>query len=167
MKTAIVTGGTSGIGLGVAKMLLSKGYKVYATYVGVDFCEKIENFETIKVNQCNRDELYSFIAYIKEKCNVDKYDRLNDSDINKLVKFIKCLEFSVVGLYPLKDSQVCSGGVLLSEISKDLSLVKYPNVFVAGELLNIDGMCGGYNLQFAWSSAGLIANSIKERIIKE
>ena len=45
--------------------------------------------------------------------------------------------------------------------------VKYPNVFVAGELLNIDGMCGGYNLQFAWSSAGLIANSIKERIIKE
>ena len=68
MKTAIVTGGTSGIGLGVAKMLLSKGYKVYATYVGADFTETIENFEAIKVNQCCREELYSFITRVKEEC---------------------------------------------------------------------------------------------------
>lgn len=68
MKTAIVTGGTSGIGLGVAKMLLSKGYKVYATFVGEDFKEEIDNFIAIKVNQCNRDELYSFIARIKKEC---------------------------------------------------------------------------------------------------
>ena len=57
MKTAIVTGGTSGIGFGVAKMLLEKGYKVYATYVGTDFNEEIENFEAIKVDQSNRNEL--------------------------------------------------------------------------------------------------------------
>ena len=44
MKTAIVTGGTSGIGLGVARMLIGKGYRVYATYVGPDFEEKIDNF---------------------------------------------------------------------------------------------------------------------------
>ena len=72
MKTAIVTGGTSGIGLGVAKMLLSKGYKVYATYVGADFTENIDNFEPIKVDQSNRDELYSFINCIKQECkNID------------------------------------------------------------------------------------------------
>ena len=72
MKTAIVTGGTSGIGLGVAKMLLEKGYKVYATYVGPDFEENIENFEPIKVDQSNREELYSFINRIKLECkNVD------------------------------------------------------------------------------------------------
>lgn len=72
MKTAIVTGGTSGIGLGVAKMLLSKGYRVYATYVGPDFEEVLENFEPIKVNQSNREELYAFINRIKLECkNVD------------------------------------------------------------------------------------------------
>ena len=72
MKTAIVTGGTSGIGLGVAKMLLAKGYKVYATYVGPVYEEKIENFEPIKVDQSNRDELYSFINHIKQECkNID------------------------------------------------------------------------------------------------
>lgn len=68
MKTAIVTGGTSGIGLGVARMLLSKGYKVYATYVGADFTEDIKNFTAIKVNQCNREELYSFIDTVKKEC---------------------------------------------------------------------------------------------------
>lgn len=66
MKKAIVTGGTSGIGLGVAKMLLSKGYYVYVTYVGSDFTEHYDNFEAIKVNQSNRKELYNFIDYIKK-----------------------------------------------------------------------------------------------------
>lgn len=69
MKYAIVTGGTSGIGLGVAKMLISKGYYVYVTYVGSDFTEKIENFEAIKVDQTKRDELYQFISYVKQKTN--------------------------------------------------------------------------------------------------
>ena len=69
MKTAIVTGGTSGIGFGVAKMLLSKGYRVYATYVGPDFEKILENFEPIKVDQSNREELYTFINRIKLECN--------------------------------------------------------------------------------------------------
>lgn len=69
MKRAIVTGGTSGIGLGVAKMLISKGYYVYVTYVGPDFAEKMENFEAIKVDQTNRTELYRFINHIKQQTN--------------------------------------------------------------------------------------------------
>ena len=67
MKTAIVTGGTSGIGLGVAMMLLSKGYYVFATYVGPDFTDKIENFEVIKTDQTSRKEVYGFIDYVKSQ----------------------------------------------------------------------------------------------------
>lgn len=69
MKYAIVTGGTSGIGLGVAKMLISKGYYVYVTYVGPDYTEKIKNFEAIKVDQTNRKELYQFVTYVKQQTN--------------------------------------------------------------------------------------------------
>ncbi len=69
MKYAIVTGGSSGIGFGVAKMLISKGYYVYVTYVGTDFTERIENFEAIKVDQTKREELYRFIAYVKQQTN--------------------------------------------------------------------------------------------------
>lgn len=68
MKNAIVTGATSGIGLGVAKMLLSKGYKVYATYVGPDFTEQIDNFEAHKIDQSQRKEVYNFIEYVKAHC---------------------------------------------------------------------------------------------------
>lgn len=67
MKTAIVTGGTSGIGLGVAKMLLSKGYYVYTTFVGQTLEEKLENFEAIPTDQGNRDEVYNFISYVKNQ----------------------------------------------------------------------------------------------------
>ena len=67
MKVAVVTGGTSGMGLGVVRMLLAKGYYVYATYVGPDFTEKMDNFEAIKTDQTNRGEVYDFINYVKGK----------------------------------------------------------------------------------------------------
>lgn len=67
MKYAVVTGGTSGVGLGVAKMLVGKGYKVFATYVGPDFEGKIENFEALKIDQAKRIEVYQFIDYVKRQ----------------------------------------------------------------------------------------------------
>lgn len=70
MKYAVVTGGTSGIGLGVVKMLVSKGYYVFATYVGsYSDDENIPNFEAIKTDQTNRNEVYKFINYVKSVTN--------------------------------------------------------------------------------------------------
>ena len=67
MKYAVVTGGTSGMGYGVAQMLLSKGYKVFATYVGPEFEEDIDNFEAHKIDQSKREEVYQFINYVKSQ----------------------------------------------------------------------------------------------------
>lgn len=67
MKYAVVTGGTSGMGMGVSRMLIGKGYHVFATYVGADFEEKIEHFEPLKVDQSKRSEVYAFIDYVKNQ----------------------------------------------------------------------------------------------------
>lgn len=69
MKYAVVTGGTSGMGLGIAKMLIKKGYYVYATYVGPDFEEELENYEAHKTDQTKREEVYRFINYVKSQTN--------------------------------------------------------------------------------------------------
>lgn len=69
MKNAIVTGGISGVGLGVSKMLIGKGYHVFATYIGPDFGEKLDNYEAHKVDQKDRNEVYRFIEYVKSQTN--------------------------------------------------------------------------------------------------
>ncbi len=67
MKYAVVTGGTSGIGLGVAKMLIEEGYYVFATYVGDTLEVPIEHLEIIKTDQTDRHDVYRFISYVKER----------------------------------------------------------------------------------------------------
>lgn len=67
VKYAVVTGGSSGMGLGVVKMLLEKGYYVFATYVGPEVEEKLSNFEAIRVDQTNREEVYRFIKHVKSR----------------------------------------------------------------------------------------------------
>ena len=67
MKYAVVTGGTSGIGLGVAKMLIKKGYYVISTCVRNKDNIKIENFEYFYCDQSKRDDVYKFTNYVKAK----------------------------------------------------------------------------------------------------
>lgn len=67
MRYAVITGGTSGIGFGVAKMLLSRGYTVFATYVGQYIDNHIENFYPIRIDQSDRKQVYEFIGIVKSK----------------------------------------------------------------------------------------------------
>ena len=164
--------GLSGIAVFNTSSIINRkkcGYKI-ALDISNNLDEKqLKNyFKNKNVKQLFKGFLNDKLGnYVKEISGISQYDILNDSDVNKLIKIIKNLEFTVTGLYPVKDAQVCSGGVSLSEVNSKLRLNKYPRVFIAGELLDIDGMCGGYNLQFAWSSAGVIAKEIKEEIIKK
>lgn len=53
------------------------------------------------------------------------------------------------------NAQVCAGGVDTTELTEEMESRKVPGVFMAGELLDVDGKCGGYNLQWAWCSGYL------------
>ena len=66
MKTAIVTGGTSGIGLAIVKMLAATGYRVLATYSSNDMEEEIANVETCRADQSDKESMRAFVAWVKQ-----------------------------------------------------------------------------------------------------
>ncbi len=83
-------------------------------------------------------------------------DDLRDDEIMRIAKKIKCWRFDVTGTMPWENAQVTSGGIELSEIDEktmESKLIK--GLYVTGELLDIDGPCGGYNLHWAWASGKL------------
>lgn len=76
-----------------------------------------------------------------------------------LVSAIKEFPLTVTDGMPFEQAQVCSGGVDTSEVEESTMESRLvPGIYFAGELLDIDGTCGGYNLQWAWSS-GVCAGS--------
>ena len=71
--------------------------------------------------------------------------------------------FLVASVAGYNKAMVTSGGISLTEInSKRMELKRYPGLYAIGEVLDIDGFTGGYNLQFAYSSARAASSSITE-----
>ncbi|MCM1272112.1 MAG: aminoacetone oxidase family FAD-binding enzyme [Clostridium sp.] len=126
------------------------------------------------VPQLSRSEIWAMLSAAKERtclgflnglindklarlllhdCKIDakkKTDCLTKTEINRLLDSLTSYRADITGLKDYNQAQVCSGGVCLSEIDADsMRLKKYGNIYVAGELVDIDGKCGGYNLTFA------------------
>ncbi|MHB8917813.1 MAG: BaiN/RdsA family NAD(P)/FAD-dependent oxidoreductase [Desulfocucumaceae bacterium] len=83
---------------------------------------------------------------------------------NNIVRILQDWRFDVIGTSPWQSAQVTAGGVDVRDINqKTMESKLVPGLFFAGEIIDIDGACGGYNLQWAWSSgfvAGQSAASI-------
>ena len=76
---------------------------------------------------------------------------------------LKNFKINILDTYDESNAQVLKGGISVDEINSDFSLKKYNKIYVTGELLDIDGRCGGYNLTFAFTSAMIAAKSILEK----
>lgn len=82
-----------------------------------------------------------------------KAGELNSDEIARLTDLIKEFRVRVRETNPYDKAQVCCGGVDTREVDPEtLESVYVPGVYFAGEILDVDGMCGGYNLQWAWAS---------------
>ncbi|MCD6392718.1 MAG: aminoacetone oxidase family FAD-binding enzyme, partial [Planctomycetes bacterium] len=75
---------------------------------------------------------------------------------DKLLNLMKKLTVNIVSARPIEEATVTRGGVDTSEIDPTTMQSKLcPGLFFAGEVMNVDGPCGGYNLQIAWSTGAL------------
>lgn len=97
-----------------------------------------------------------FLEVLCKRAGVDgaeKASRISPTMLKALVRLIVHDEYKIQKLGGYEAAMVTRGGVALSEIdSKTMESLKYPNLFFAGEVLDVDGDTGGYNLQFAFSS---------------
>lgn len=98
----------------------------------------------------------------KSGVSPDKKGRLlTDDDCKSLTRSIKHTAVSVKKPRGAEFAQVCTGGIYTKEIDvRTLESKIHPGLYFCGELLDVDGICGGYNLQWAWTS-GYIAGEMQ------
>ncbi len=103
---------------------------------------------------------YKLLNVLFEVSKLDKNKKLEElSDIEKtmLIKNIISFSFEVSGINSFDRAQVCAGGIPLSEVNVlTMESMKVKNLYITGEVLDVDGDCGGYNLCFAFLT-GIIA----------
>lgn len=106
--------------------------------------------------------------YHLKQCNISEEIRWADlpaKNQNMLVKNLCAHQFEVKGKTTYKDEFVTAGGIELNDIDVNtMESKKFPGLFFAGELLNIDGITGGYNFQNAWTTGFIAANAISKKI---
>ena len=98
----------------------------------------------------------------KSGVSPDKKGRLlTDDNCKSLTRSIKHTAVSVKKPRGVEFAQVCAGGICTKEIDvRTLESKIHPGLYFCGELLDVDGICGGYNLQWAWTS-GYIAGEMQ------
>ncbi len=95
------------------------------------------------------------LAGAQDKCN-----KLNKKNIYSIINVLKEWKIEVVGHNDWQQAQTTAGGVCVDEIdSKTMESKKEKGLYFAGEVLDVDGDCGGFNLQWAWSSGYLAGYS--------
>ncbi len=136
----------------------------------VDLVSKLQNRK--KLN-CELSKLFvgmfhNAVAneiFKQAKINTNKQsNKLTNNEIDKLAYVIKNLNYKVTGC--LDNSQVHSGGVLLTELDDNLMCKTIPNLYFTGEVCDVDGVCGGYNLQWAWTSGHIVGEQLWLKLTK-
>lgn len=90
-----------------------------------------------------------------------RWAELPSKEQNKLIRNLCAFDMEVKGKTTYKEEFVTAGGILLSEVQPDTLMSKLvPGLFFAGEILNIDGITGGFNFQNAWTTGYIAAASI-------
>ena len=84
---------------------------------------------------------------------------LTAKEIDAICKVIKCFELQVNSSLGFDHAQATIGGLSLDDFDDNLMSNKVKNLYAAGEILDVDGDCGGYNLFWAWASASIITKS--------
>lgn len=125
----------------------------------IDLMDKLNNNQSLEINLLSLLN-HKIVEVIKKEIKLnyqDNWNNINNEDKLKLKEFINNLEINIIGYNSYDRSQVCSGGIPLSEINPNtMESLKVKDLYILGELLDVDGICGGYNLSFAFTTGFIV-----------
>lgn len=104
--------------------------------------------------------LHKKLALLLLKCagirGDQRVSRFSEDEICALCQMIHDFRVEIKEVNPFEQAQTCCGGVDVREVNPEtMESSLHPGLFLAGELLDVDGICGGYNLQWAWSTGAI------------
>ncbi|WP_347488964.1 NAD(P)/FAD-dependent oxidoreductase [Desulfoscipio sp. XC116] len=128
--------------------------------------EELETFLRRRLKQQSHKTLaFSFVGFINKRLVSVLLKEAGIADIHKpagqvtvaernaIINILQDWRIAVAGTNTWQQAQVTAGGVAVRDVDqKNMASKLVPGLFLAGEVLDIDGDCGGYNLQWAWSS---------------
>lgn len=107
---------------------------------------------------------YKLLMVILSRTHISKsstWSSLTEEEKDRLLSYILEFPLLITGCRDFSCAQVCAGGVKLSSVNSNLEAKKIPHLYFVGEVLDVDGDCGGYNLGFAWMSGMIVGRSIR------
>lgn len=108
--------------------------------------------------------LWEFLAAQSGIKNEIRWADLSNTALNRFIKNLSAFECEVSGKTTFKEEFVTAGGIKLSEVdAQTMMSKKIPGLFFAGEVLDVDGITGGFNFQHAWTSGYIAAKAIAQR----
>ena len=120
-----------------------------------------------QIQKCHPARLPSRLwSYLVSKCLGERgngpWNSLNKKELNRIVHILTNDNYLISGRASFKDEFVTCGGVALTAVNASTLESKHvPHLYFAGEVLDIDGITGGFNFQAAWTTAYTVATSIK------
>lgn len=105
----------------------------------------------------------SFELKMEPSITENQIQNMKKEEVQKIVNEFKCAELKLTGYGGLNESIVTRGGIAIKEINpKTLNLKKLPNIYISGEMIDVDAFTGGFNLQIAFSTGYLAGKSASE-----
>ena len=83
--------------------------------------------------------------------------------LREFAHLLKQVKLPVTGVRGFQFAQVTCGGIPVTELTEQMESDRVAGLYFAGELVDVDGMCGGYNLQWAWSSGAVAGRAAAEK----
>ena len=153
---------------GVLIFILSQYFtKDKENIISIDLLPNESISEINKEFSNNKSLEENLLGYFPKMVNKEIVNRVNNNKLS-VGEVIKNFNYKVINTYGFTNAQLTKGGVNLIEVNiKTFESSLLNNLYFAGEVLDVDGSCGGFNLYFAFASSYLIMLDIKKKILGE